>query len=315
MNETLPLNNHPIGTILQYFNLTISTTGILFNFFAFAVFHFSPKFQKLKFTIFFKALVIFDIFTLLHSYRYFMAFNLNINLEIASPILCKLLEYTNYVFDSTSTWIFGVILVERLVTISYPSHRHWFTSKRNQILIISFVILFSLIYYITIPLFRVIIWSDFDNSTICNYSDRTHALVVYLADFSNIVISSLIFNNMVTITTIVCVYRSRRRATSQTNQTKRRKNIIRDRKFAITSIVMDFVLFLCEMPVMSLLLVSNYVGDESGMLFSIGYFFFALKCSSCFWINLVANSIFRNEFFRIFSLGFKNVDPKEMSTL
>lgn len=308
----MPLNNHTIGTILQYINLTLSTIGIPFNFFAFAVFHFSPKFQKHKFTIFFKALVIFDIFTLLHSYRYFMAFNSNINIESGSPILCKLLEYSNYVFDSTSTWIFGVILVERLVTISYPSHRHWFTSKSNQILIISSIILFSLFYYITIPLFRVLIRNNFDNSTICNYSDRTHALVVYLTDFSNIVISSLIFNNMVTIATIVCVYRSRRRAIS--SQTKQRKIIIRDRKFAITSIVMDFVLFLCEMPVMSLLVVSNYVGDESGMLFSIGYFFFALKCSSCFWINLVANSIFRNEFFRIFKIDFKNLNPKEIST-
>lgn len=308
--------------VFQYATIVVSSVGIVSNFLALRVFHTSSKFRKLPFTIFFKILIISDTIILLHSYLMFSNFVLGKNLELVSISACKLVEYTLYVFDSISTWVFGLILVERLVAITLPSRRHWLASKRNQIVLLATIALFSSLIYLSIPFFRTLKFSlPISNSTAnltsiitCAYSDRTHALIVYVSDFVNITLSTLVFNNTVTVVTLVCIFKSRKRASALNNSQqqqqqqqqaqhhqRRKACAVRDRKFAINSIIMDFVFFGCELPVISIQVVANYVNDQSNMLFSIGFFVFALKCSSCFWINLCVNSIFRNEFLRLYN--------------
>lgn len=118
----------------------------------------------------------------------------------------------------------------------------------------------------------------------------------------------MIINNILAIVLIVFIYKSRKRIISNLNGniTRRRQNRteVRDRKFALNSIVLNICCFVLILPLQFDLCFSVYLQwspELTQMMFTIGVTLFTVLNGSTFFINLTVNSLFYDEFMAIFT--------------
>lgn len=182
------------------------------------------------------------------------------------------------------------------------------------------IFVYSACVYAAVPIFLHI--SDpneptYDpNEPLCDYHNAQNEMIIKWIDLLNLVLVSFPIANLFTLLTCAYIYRSRRRA-FLASTTRSRSSMLKDRKYAINSIVIDFLNFVCVTPIVVILVLSLYIeisDNENDLLFVIGDLFYTFNSSSAFIINITVNSIFYTQFSRMIRLTKRQTNNNNNNT-
>lgn len=295
----IEFTNLNINQKIKFFSLNfqaiIAAFGIVGNILTYCVFG-RKRLKNSSYSFYFRIIAILDSITLLSACRYWARFFLNLNLDLISPLLCKLNDYQPFVTGLSSTWLLTVILVDRIATIIYHNRcqifkRRWFQTALTVIVITS-----GLIMHSTMPLNYELNHVSVGNSSQiikkCFLPYRylqMNTLIAFANTFSNSIINMILY-----IKLIVFIFRSRKKITTRTNQ-----RLARDLKFSISSIALTVINFLSKLPFgISILLASrlNLNEEEFQAVFAVATTIVSVSHSVTFVVNYLLNSIFHEEF-------------------
>ena len=298
----------------------ISIIGFISNILAFVIYC-SKRFENTTFTMYFQFLIIFDIIPLIFPINKFFEWNLNIHIENSSQLSCRLKSYFENVFFPISGWTTAIISLDRMLSIIYPT-RFLIRKKRSfQILICLLILVFNLLYYCPIVLYaelrNTIIFDNQTNISNLIISCSYESVRMELLDFFQADLIPFALMILFTSLTLNSIFKSRK-ASNQNNKNKSIRN--RDLKFALTSVGLNLIYLLLNSPSLLINIVQHYFTSDEiefdlfGIAWSIGLLLFYLNRIPVFFVNIVANSIFRNEFL-VLILRRKNLVRSNTSNL
>lgn len=307
-------NYSKITYILCHLGLVIAIIGILGNFVSFLVFG-GRRFKKCSFVLYFKIICISDSIVLFHLFVHYLEHVIESKVFYVSSIGCKFGRYFLTVFASISVWLLLLISLDRLRKMVIQLQKfNFFHKPCFQISIVVFIVAFNLIIPIGVPLkTQLINTTKFDNLT---NSSRTELMCDsdekrYKSRLLCLIISSVVFFllNIVTVINVCILFKSRRNLNSLKStraneplsiQDQNRKN--RDRKYAIISITLNCVCFLCKIPLsMVAIIFSRHENkDLFKMIEAITFVVFSLDNACMFFVNMSVNSIFKEQFMGMF---------------
>ena len=231
------------------------------------------------------------------------------NLELIGTIFCKIVYSIPIYFDDLSTHLLTLIAIDRMITIVYP--RRFLIMKKRwfQSFIVAIVALIVLSRHIMIPLYINIVEANQTNSsqTIrdCFVSDEILNIDIWITIVDFVVVNILV-NNWLNIKTIRFIMESRRRVNGNATLNSLSS---RDRKFAICSILLNLVCMVCKLPLFICLVIIGYLNltyEESNVIIKITGDISLIHNGFSFFINMYVNSLFYDEFLRLFRMSPSN---------
>lgn len=288
-----------IETAFVFLNSILAAIGIISNLLVFVVFQ-RKRVKCLSFSIYFKVMAISDICVLLHTYRTLVSYILGFQIE-HHPFLCQFTEYSKIVPASISCWLLSLIAFDRMRSIVFSSHLEIFKNIKFQIFLTLVIIVGSLCLFSPIPLFyEYTSYTFYDVEYKYCVIDGSKYLIIFLVSLSNWIVSGLVINNVLSIIMIVFIFKSRRKVSSFLSNDMNNRNKIKDRKFAISSIILNITCLVLKSPYFFSYCFLNQINTYKGALvFWIFNLLFTIDSSSCFTINMFVNTIFYSEFMKI----------------
>ena len=287
------LKDHSVllGTIKNYVSIITFSFGFVGNLLAFLVFS-CKKFQNTIFSTYFRCLCLFDFLYLIIAFLQILSFDIKIvHLFSVSNFSCKILSYFSYFIAAISAWTMVIISLDRMFSIVWPSRFLFRKKSINQIVIIVGMFIFNTIYWS--PVLFLADLKYIQNET--NQTGRLKCIAVssLLSCFELINISVVPFSLMIisTILTLIKIFKSRKRQSSSVKS--------KDIKFAITSISLNIIFLVLNLPVTMLVLFTNSVEELDRLLLSVLSLMFQCNYSLVFYVNLIVNSLFRKEFYKL----------------
>jgi hypothetical protein len=287
-----------------YFYLISISFGLIGNFFSFLVFS-RKQFNNTIFNVYFRLITITDSVSILTQLNYSLKIGFNIDIKLISNLSCKLLDYFIYSSCPISSYILVYISIDRMLNVTYPNEFQFRHKKRTQFSICSFIILFNMFYYIPILFYRRLdLYPTFNNQTnqteLIRKCIYTNNRFIYWMDLFFSTVIPFVFMFMFTAITILVLFRSKRRTNGISD---------RDVKFAITSIALNICFFLFLFPLNLFLLLSIYVNFNNESVYELKFIIlltiYSINYSNMFYVNLIVNSIFRNELVLMLKSWFK----------
>lgn len=299
-----------ITLLIYHLGLIISCFGILGNILTFLVF-LRKRFQNSSFSFYFKILAIINTILLLHAFVRWSEFVLKFDLFNGNMLGCHIIYYLCIALMSISEWLVPVISFDRLTKIILRLRQIRFLKKRSfKISLIVLIFIFSFSHPIFVPINAAlnVLANSNNNRTNLTYESCNFESIVTISKWISLANKLFTFVLMVIIT-IISIYvlaKSRNKlATSCPILRRNRRN--RDRKYAINSIVLNIVRFICKIPAFILFSVLMKVSDDRNVfefIRAIVRVCFMIDNSSLFFVNMIVNSIFREQF--VLMITFKN---------
>jgi hypothetical protein len=306
-----------MSTIILFIYPLISLVGVSTNILSIVIFS-RKRFKKTVFATYFRFLTIIDTFVVLLPINKFFELYFNFYIENQSEFLCKLRFFLPYSIKPNSQWIIVAISLDRFISISRPG-KFLFRKKTNfQLFSCSFIFLFNLIYYsigLTPYLIVNITYDNISNTTIdsnkCIFNSPT--LMLWM-DFINSAILPFVSMTILTILTLKTIMASRRRSASTIvifKKNAKQNSKLRDVKFTRISVSLNVMFLLFNVPFSLYALIDQYTFDSIDpyldlFLYVLTLFFHYCNFTSVFFINILSNSIFKDEFFKIFDFILMN---------
>lgn len=240
-----------IAKALAFSNSSLAFIGILLNSLVFTVFQ-RKRFKNCSFSFYFQVMVITDNCALLHTYRDFVTFIWEYQID-RHHFFCHFTEYSKIVCASISLWLLALIGFDRMRSIVISTHLIILKARKSQIILILIITIGSLCLFSPLPLF--IYYTEPDSSvygdepTVQGFCviDPSNYLIIFLVSLSNWIICGLVLNNLLSIIMIVFIFRSRKRNNGLDGAIVSRQ-IVKDRKFAINSITLNLASLLLKLP-------------------------------------------------------------------
>ena len=293
--------------IIQSIQLFIGILGIIGNFLAFLVF--SRKPLKPHSYAFYSRIVIWtDSFVLLNVFRHWLRIVADVNIDLIGPFFCRFNEYSAYSAGSISIWLRMIILFDRLVRVAYPAYFKILRRKWFQLTSVSLIFASNFFLHIILPLnFQLVETIEPPDNSIrftC-YLPRDilgFNFILVLANLSSCTLFTIILN----LKLISSIYKSRNRVSK--NVYRRHLLVVKDRNFAICSIVISFLNFLSQLVFGLSTLLALMLGlnpDQIQLVFTSSLILPIVNCNSVFYVNLLMNSFFNREFLRLFGIKMR----------
>ena len=221
----------------------------------------------------------------------------NYDPTVIVSIGCKLYNILTYAFDALSPWCLVYISVEKCISIAAPTKRNMLIKRKNQTIFFVCLCFFNFIYHINVPFSFDLL--NVENSTICFFTNEENHIIIPLMDLVNCVLAPFLLMITFSSLLIAAIFNSRR-IIHLNDSEKRIKRLKRDIKFSISSLSMNLLFVILNMPIEIEIFFSYYDNNDLYVIFNYLYFFsYAVN----FYIILFTNSQFRKEFFSLF---FKN---------
>lgn len=276
--------------------------GIIGNLLSFKIFS-RDAFKGHSFTIYFKFMTLNDLTITIYSATFILRSVFNIDLRTYSSFLCPTIDYITYILSPISSYLLVVISIDRFIKIQFQSKFGFFFRPKFQITLIFLIYTFNVIIFLTFfwnqKLTRKIIPSSNTTVTTCDdkstIQDNTE---IYAGIF-------LPFGLMIFFSgaTIIHVFRSRFRVTRQSGTSQLNRLSKKDKKFAFTSVSLNIVYLTLNLPLILLIeLGENLNPDIYNKLTQLLNIFYYTNYAIGFFLQITANSIFRNEFFKMLHL-------------
>ena len=293
-----------VKTIIVYIYPFLSLIGVVSNILSFIIFS-RKKFQNTIFSTYFRCLVTFDTLTISLLINKFFELNFNIYFRDFSNELCKFRYYFIYSVFPISGWTLVLISIDRFMNISFPNKFLFIKRVKFQFSMCFFVLGFNLAYYFPNLFYYIkvnVVLNNSTNQTIMTYKCTNPGIPIEWMDMIESTLLPFICMLLFTSLTIILLFRSRKKSTlNNSNKLIRRKDL----RFALTSITLNFVFFLLNLPYGILSLTNMYNQDLSKnkdlyqLISSLFYLLTFSNSATVFFINLAVNSMFRNEFMRL----------------
>lgn len=272
--------------------------GITGNFISLMVFS-RKKFKNTLFEVYFRVLSVVDTFTLMYVLVDFINYKYGINLYLTNYTLCKLGLYLVYVVAPMSGWILVTVSFDRMVNVLNPSSLKFRNEKLFQIGICLFILIYNLAFYSPLIMFTEykMVFSnetkrnESNESLVeCNLNDNG---LTYRMDFFNSTLFPFCLMISFSLITIKKLFTSKNRIRSISP---------RDIRFAFTSLSLDFAFLVLNLPISLYLFLANYLHlneDMDNFLYVITSLFFYIDFGIIFYVNIVVNSLFKEEFMQL----------------
>ena len=288
MNETY-INYYEIGiSERNYMLMVIGLTGVICNLLSICVFG-RKQLNQHSYSFYWRAKAIFDILLLANAFRVWAKYSLNFDLNVASPFFCILSDYLSYVFYGTSPLFESLITFDRFVIIVW-SNKHRLNKqmkKRSvQIGLILALISYSLLTNISIPFSNRFI----KDPTYC-YIPVDGIKIAWIFALTNALVLNLIVNPILDVLIISHILSNR--------TLNRLSSTILDRKFAISAISLNLTSLVLKLTFYLTNLVSLFLNlprEKTSIIFSISVYVTLIDRVDIFFVNMLVNSVFRQEF-------------------
>ena len=299
-NETKEMLTKILGFLLPF----VLVVGAVGNFFSFIIFS-RDKFRKTSFSLYFRVLAICDTLTLLFSINETQNDLFDLDLENRSNIWCKTVKFWQYSIAPVSGWLLVVISIERMLSIIRPNKFLFLKKNRTQVTICCVNLAYNLIFYIPLIIYK-------EHKAIKNLNSSNSSEIIYkcvnleeekVVDWTDLFNSTILPFLMMAISTSITVtklFKSRAKAIAyiKSSSAKSFKLKQRDIRFAVTSVVLNVLFFVFNLPVCVFYLVNNYITLEdvdASLVYSITLICYYLNFSVVFYVNLFSNRYFRHE--------------------
>lgn len=290
--------------ILENVQLILASVGIIGNILQFAVFLRKPL-KPHSYAFYYRIMSLTDAIVLVNLFRHWARIVFNVNVDLIGPLFCQFNEYVSCLVSSTSLWLRLMILLDRLIRVIYPAYFRILRRKWFQLISVLVIIIFSTLLHIVLPFNqRLETLESSNSSTYLNCYLAPHAIGInVIATVANVGICGFIMF-IFDLRLFSFIYKSRSRLRNG-GLYKPHSSVIKDRKFAISSVGLGLNNFICVLIFtgclfMAILLHLN--PDQIQFFVSISLTAVAINCSSAFFVNLFINSIFYSEFLALIGL-------------
>ena len=292
-----------IKTIIVYSYSAISLIGLITNSISFYIFS-RKRFRNTIFSTYFRFYLVFQTLNLIYPINKIFEFNYAAYFSNISNFTCWFRFYFGYVNFAIVSWFLAVISVDRYLSICYSSKYLLRKKLSFQLLISLFLIIFNICYYVPFCfhyLKETTINSTNSTTKVSVFKCVSPGIWIDIMDLFQQILIPFFFMILFTFLTAKNVFRSRKINNFSTNSSTS-KTISNDRKFAISSITLNILFLLFNLPHILLKIINQmssylYLNHYNllRIIQSISYFFFFLNLSSTFFINLYVNSMFKSE--------------------
>lgn len=296
----LPSIYDQVNYVFQILDLIVAIVGIVLNTLTFMVLS-RKRLSSISFSFFLRVKMISDSFILLHTFRHFSAYMFEASLDLVSPASCIILEYSAYVASSISEYALTLSVLDRTLAVVFPTRFGIMKKRYFQLILLSIVFIYAFLLYLPMPLDYELTGYGTNDSLSCGFKSLDIANIVSILSFVDLAAGSIFINNILTFITMTFILKSRRRFKSNSvtsNSATQTRQSSRDTKFAINSIALDLVYFICKTPFLIAIACTYATNLEpyvSQMLFTVCLFVYTLENANSFLTNYLVNSIFRAE--------------------
>lgn len=301
-NSTASSFDQRAKVVIMNLQVVIAFFGIIGSILTICVFR-QKRLKNSSYSAYFRTIAVFDCIVVVHSFRHWARVILGYNIDLVSPILCKLNEYQPYVAANSQLWLLTVILADRLVTVVYHNQMTFFKKRWFQRLLVSTVLVYCSLVHLILPLnFELKLKKVVLSSYSLNY-----VMVCELPLKISQINSFLFFTNTVATMTVNCllyiklisfISKSRKKIAYRNSLV-----MVRDFKFAVSSIAYTMITLTCKIPIGIGLYLYNYFHgsrDHFELIFMICVTFAIISNGATFYVNFFFNSIFYEEFCKLF---------------
>lgn len=268
------------------------------------------KLKRFSFSIYFQLIAIIDLFITLNWLKIFFRYQYNYYIEDTSLFMCKFVSYSIYCAGPISSWNLIAVSVDRLVTIMFPRRFVFLFKRAYQIAIISCIFVFNMVYYIHLLIdFRLV---DVNTASINSTHQSKYVCVMnfdvlYWIDLVNASILPFIFMILSSSLTINFIVKSRTRTNTRTTTRTCRRILNRDIKFGLTSISLNILFLVLNMPNQIFGIYLSLSNDYEPVLWKdlLGFILLAMFYANHafgFYLQLAINGIFRKEVTKVFCI-------------
>jgi hypothetical protein len=230
-----------------------------------------------------------------------LIYGFNFDPIIISNIGCQIYDFFNYALDALSPWCLVYISVEKFISIAYPGKRLIFKKERNQIIFFIILCLFNFIYHLNIP-FSVEI-ETINNLTLCFFNSYENQIIISNMDLFNYILIPFFLMILFSFLLIRSIFKARRRVDIN-NSDREHKRLRQDIKVSLSLLLMNLIFILLNLPLtIGLLLPTSYYNLDLYVLLS---YIFNISSAINFYLILLTNSLFRQEFYSLFKIIKKN---------
>jgi hypothetical protein len=268
-----------------------------------------PVLKKATFGIYFRVASVADLLVSFYSITFLLKYVFNYDLNVAADFICKTLDYTFYVAGPVSGHMLVLVALDRFLSVRFPRKFATLFKKKFQISIIAFIVTFNGLYY------NGFLWNKQLEETfsVDNITNETTTLLLvcqelpllqtfYQMDVFNSALVPYFLMALFSALTILAILKSRTRI-NLSSQPSTGSVTRRDRKFALTSVALNTMFLLLNLPVLLLIAYGENIDpDLYNMMFYILNIIYFVNYAIGFYVQIVFNSIFRSEFFLILNL-------------
>lgn len=295
-----------ISYAFGYVQIIVGLVGLVGNSLIIVVFS-RKSLRKYSYSFYCMMMAISDICLMSYVFIEWTANSIGADLRKVGPLICKIVIFIPRFFGGVSIFILTAITIDRMLTIVYP--RRFLVIKKRwfQALIVAILALYVLLTVIILPFKSNLIEISPTNSSppirICLIPKEIEIIQMWII-LPHYVILNIIINNWLNIKTVRFIMASRRRVVNL----NRNSNSIfsaRDRKFTLCSVCLNISSMTLKMPFyISIVIVSysNLSYEEISLLLKITGIINYIDNGFSFFINMLVNSLFYNEFLRLFRL-------------
>ena len=296
-------NNKKAILILQSLHVMIGIIGIFGNMLTFLIF-LRRLLRTNSYAFYFCIMSWTDSFILLHTFRRWIQTAFNIDLDLISPIFCRLNEYQPYFFGSICFWLRILIVFDRLIRVVYPAYIRIVRRKWFQFSAVFLVFTISALLHSILPLNYHLQMTENSTNIICYVPPEIQGLnfLICLTNLAIIAILTLVFNFKL----IEHIYSSKKRLRNRVY--KSRQLCLKDRTFTLSSIGISLTSFFLQILFSSLVLIAfllNLNHDLMQLVVIAGLTVTIFSYSSVFFISILTNSIFYKAFLGLFSYKYR----------
>lgn len=283
------------------FPLLVLVFGLVGNFAGFFLMSRS-KLVKLTTRNVYRFLFCTDTSILIQILVAYMQLSIEIDPTVTSNLFCKIFSFFNYALGPISSLLIVYISCERYISVKSLNGNSLLTNVYIQALYLAAVLAFNFLYYLGIAFYFEVQetfvnstnGSDIQNIEFCTFIDVFSLQLYSYMDLVNRAMVPFLLMIISSIMLTYSLFSSRKKIASADT-----KRLRKDLKFTTSSIFLNLVYIFLQMPVSVTIFMPNY-WESTLYVFSL-YLFYA-SYSVNFYIMLIFNSIFRQQFLILIGL-------------
>ena len=291
---------------LNYFYPVIVTIGTIANILAFIIFS-RKRFENTIFSTYFRFLLVVDTIGLVYlALGKFLYFQFEINIRDFNESLCRLTLLLAYSVPPISAYLVVAISIDRWFTITKPTILLFRRKQSFQVRVCVGIIVANLIYNGQLFFSYVGIDKNQVNSTerICLVQSLNALQTMDLINSTIVPFAIMIISTILTVNSVFDSRKKIRQSRNQNNSSNQNQIRKRDTKFAITSIAINIIFLILNLPfALSTQIPNTLMPDyQSDIILVIFLLFTYLNHGMVFFINISVNNIFLEEFKILFNI-------------